>query len=234
MIIAQSDAILADLRTYDQLRIDSQNGTRFRTRTDQLQSIVSKINAVLQAYDLMNKYKIFDLPLQTASLLDLIQKCEKEFQEDDAWIQRDNVFEELQRKVDAWNKQSQTLLNQAWSGYIEGLLPAIPGELLDVLGKMSAFQNVVLSIRRMLEEIRHKKNQLPILQHDIDEIIGKAQAIHNNWKEMGTDDVPPAVLMFLRAAGGRGAGLVAFTPEIGTWLEEHKMSHFFSIRLTTW
>lgn len=234
MIIAQASAILADLRTCDQLRIDSQNALRLKTRSDQLQSIASKVNTTLQSYNLLYKHEITDAPKQPTTLLDQIEKCEKDFLEDEMWIEKDNVFEELQKKADAWNKQGQSIMTQAWSSYVDNLLPTIPAELLDVLGKIPAFQDGVRSINRTLEEARQNKSRLPVVEQEICVIKEKADTVHKAWKEMGTDDVPPAVLIFLRAAGGQGAGLTTFTPEIGAWLDEHKMSRFFSIRLKTW
>ncbi|MFF2091284.1 hypothetical protein [Paenibacillus sp. NPDC058174] len=123
-------------------------------------------------------------------------------------------------------------LLQEWKIYIEGLMPYIQQDTLNIFKKVPAFKRETELIEQHMASLRTHMNNLPIDSAEIEKLKEMSKVLHQLWKKFGQGDVPTEVLHFLRLAGSStGAPLSILTEEILNWLNEHGIYNDCSIRI---
>ena len=100
-----------------------------------------------------------------------------------------------------------------------------------MLERVSAFKPTVQRIRNLDVQIR-ESNSIPQSSEDFDKVDWLIEELKQCWDGLNADEVPEAVLRFLRVAANEGASLGLLTPEVKDWLAKHGLIDSLRIRLT--
>ena len=108
-------------------------------------------------------------------------------------------------------------------------------QVLEALSGIHAFAKTVQKVRALTASIEQCRKNKPTSEEDFKKFDGLVKQVDTAWNELGSDEVPPNVERFLRAAGGReGAPIDLLTTEVKEWLETRKINSSFRIRLSSY
>ncbi|MEH7386752.1 hypothetical protein V7147_15270 [Bacillus sp. JJ1521] len=216
------------------LRFEKDYIQAYTTRKEQLQNVVGKVVQLYSRLNLMRKHNVceFDYEKDTQSLHGLCINLQKQFNEKPEWIKEQGALRQLSLKVETVKSQIDEELKAKWKEYIESDLPSISNEMLDIMVNIPSFSRKVSQIKRLYREISEQKEILPLQEKELLSVLKKKEELINEWNSLGTEDVPPTVLKFIRSASShQGAALQYLTPEVLVWLKKYKIQSFFKIRI---
>ena len=223
----------------------SQNKINLQTYATNLQGFQSRQEQIKQAVDgtlpLVQSLRAFrkkgianlDLTQKAEILLTFIANVEEKFQADPQWIIDNENFNKknFTSRIEQLQKALEEQLSQAWRRYRNQNRPSTNNEILNLLDKVSAFKRTVQRIRSLDLQIR-ESNSIPQSSEDFDKVDGLIEELKQCWEGLNSDEVPEAVLRFLRVAANEGATLGLLTPEVKDWLTKHRLIDSLRIRLT--
>ena len=223
----------------------SQNKINLQTYATNLQGFQSRQEQIKQAVDgtlpLVQSLRAFrkkgianlDLTQKAEILLTFIANVEEKFQADPQWIIDNENFnkKKFTSRIEQLQKALEEQLSQAWRRYRNQNRPSTNNEILNVLDKVSAFKPTVERIRSLDLQIR-ESNSIPESSEDFDKVDQLIDELKQCWDGLNADEVPEAVLRFLRVAANEGATLGLLTPEVKDWLAKHGLIDSLRIRLT--
>ncbi|ALF54915.1 hypothetical protein ACX27_22145 [Nostoc piscinale CENA21] len=135
----------------------------------------------------------------------------------------------LKSNIDSLKTTLEQQLSEAWKSYRDQQMPSTKNEILNLLAKVEAFKHTVLQIQIIDGEIKnvtYPKNNAEFAIYE-----RKIEQLKYYWNTLSSDEVPEAVLHFLRAAANQGAPLNLLTPEVQDWINQHGISDSLKIRL---
>jgi hypothetical protein len=217
------------------LRKYAENYQGFQSRQKQIEQAVTGTLLFVQSLRAFREREIanFDLNQKADSLLKFIANVEAKFQEDPEWIIDNENFNRnnFDSRVKDLQKALREQLSQAWWLYRIQKMPSTNNEILNVLDKVSAFKPTIQRIRNLDGQIR-ESNSIPQSSEDFDKVDRLIEQLKQCWDGLNADEVPEAVLCFLRVAANEGATLGLLTPEVKDWLAKHGLIDSLRIRLT--
>ena len=128
-------------------------------------------------------------------------------------------------------KALEEQLSEAWRRYRNQNRPSTNNEILNLLDKVSAFKPTVERIRSLDLQIR-ESHSIPQSIENFEKVDRLIEQLKQCWDRLDADEVPEAVLRFLRVAANEGATLSLLTPEVKDWLTKHNLIDYLRIRLT--
>lgn len=207
----------------------------FLSRQQQIELAVTGTIPLVQSLRAFRQREIvnFDLTQKADSLLKFIANLEAKFQEDPEWIIDNENFNNkiFTSAVNQLQKALREQLTQAWWLYRIEKMPNTNQEVLNVLDKVSAFKSTIQRIRTLDLQIR-ESNSIPESSEDFAKVDRLIEQLKQCWDKLDADEVPEAVLDFLRVAANEGATLSLLTPEVKDWLTKHGLIDALRIRLT--
>ncbi|MEG4486147.1 hypothetical protein [Microcoleus sp. D2_18a_B4] len=207
----------------------------FQSRQKQIEQAVTGTLLFVQSLRAFREREIANLDLnqKADSLLKFIANVEAKFQEDPEWIIDNENFNRnnFDSKVKDLQKALREQLSQAWWLYRIQKMPSTNNEILNVLDKVSAFKPTIQRIRNLDGQIR-EYNSIPQSSEDFDKVDRLIEELKQCWDGLNADEVPEAVLRFLRVAANEGATRGLLTPEVEDWLTKHRLIDSLRIRLT--
>lgn len=214
----------------------AKNLESFLSRQQQIEQAVTGTIPLVQSLRAFRQREIvnFDLTQKADSLLELISNVEAKFQEDPEWIIDNQNFNNkniFNSKVNQLQNALREQLTQAWRLYRTEKMPSTNQEVLKVLDKVSAFKPAIQRIRTLDLQIR-ESNSIPESLEDFAKVDRLIEQLKQCWDKLDADEVPEAVLDFLRVAANEGAALSLLTPEVKDWLTKHGLIDALRIRLT--
>ncbi|MBE9163160.1 hypothetical protein [Tychonema sp. LEGE 06208] len=217
------------------LRKYAENFQAFQSRQNQIEQAVAKTIPLVQSLRAFRQREIvnFDLTQKADSLLELIANVEARFQEDPEWIidnQNFNNKNSFNSKVNQLQNALREQLSHAWRLYRTEKMPSTNQEFLKVLDKVSAFKPTIQRIRYLELQIQGS-NSIPESLEDFEKVDRLIEQLKQCWDRLDADEVPEAVLNFLRIAANEGATLSLLTPEVKDWLTKHDLIDSLRIRL---
>ena len=136
----------------------------------------------------------------------------------------------LSQSVNVLAGELETEVKRAWVQYTAAKTPTTNHEVLDVLA--SAFPKPVARIRLLSEQLERDRVTLPVNALHVENFNRKAAVLQSAWEALGGEQVPEAVLQFLKnAASPQGAPLQLFTDEVRAWLVAHDILKSFKVRV---
>ncbi|MEG5065999.1 hypothetical protein QUB33_20485 [Microcoleus sp. B3-A4] len=217
------------------LRKYAENYQGFQSRQKQIEQAVTGTLLFVQSLRAFREREIANLDLnqKADSLLKFIANVEAKFQEDPEWIIDNENFNRnnFDSKVKDLQKALREQLSQAWWLYRIQKMPSTNNEILNVLDKVSAFKPTLQRIRNLDGQIR-EYNSIPQSSEDFDKVDRLIEELKQCWDGLNADEVPEAVLRFLRVAANEGATRGLLTPEVEDWLTKHRLIDSLRIRLT--
>lgn len=217
------------------LRKYAENFQGFQSRQKQIEQAVAGTIPLVQSLRAFHERGIanLDLTQKADSLLKFIANVEAKFQEDPQWIIDNENFNNKIFTV-AVNQLQNSLrehLIQAWRRYRIEKMPNTNKEVLNVLDKVSAFKPTLQRIRYLELQIQDS-NSIPESLEDFAKVDRLIEQLKQCWDKLDADEVPEAVLDFLRVAANEGATRSLLTPEVEDWLTKHGLIDALRIRLT--
>lgn len=213
----------------------AQNLQGFQSRQQQIEQAVTGTIPLVQSLRAFRQRGIinFDLSQKTNVLLAFIADVEAKFQEDPEWIIPNENFNKniFNSRLGQLQNALREQLSQAWRLYRTQKMPSTNNEILNLLDKVSAFKPTVQRIRNLDLQIQ-QSNSIPQSSEDFDRVDRLIEQLKQCWDSLNADEVPEAVLRFLRVAANEGAPLSLLTPEVKDWLTKHGLIDSLRIRLT--
>jgi hypothetical protein len=217
------------------LRKHAEHYQGFQSRQKQIEQAVTGTLPLVQSLRAFRERGIanFDLTQKADSLLKFIANVEAKFQEDREWIIDNENFnnKNFTSTVNQLQKSLKEELSQAWGLYRTEKMPNTNKEVLNVLDRVSAFKPTIQRIRNLDLQIR-ESNSIPQSSEDFERVDRLIEQLKQCWDGLNADEVPEAVLRFLRVAANEGATLGLLTPEVKDWLAKHGLIDSLRIRLT--
>jgi hypothetical protein len=109
-------------------------------------------------------------------------------------------------------------------------MPSTNNEMLNLLAEVEAFKATVQRIQRL--DLQIQQVEFPNSSEDFERVDQLIDLLRQSWNSLSSDEVPEAVLSFLKAAANRGAPIDLLTPDVKDWLTRHGIAGSLRIRLT--
>ena len=120
----------------------------------------------------------------------------------------------------------------AWKAYVDKRAAFGADDVLSALGQVPQFRVSVARIRQIRIDVAAFGASLPADPKAAIASLNTLVEQHETaWKSLSATDIPPSVVAFIRAAASSDALLSAYTIEVQTWLEGHKLLDAFRIKL---
>ena len=207
----------------------------FQSRQQQIEQAVAGTIPLVQSLRAFRKKGItnFNLTQKAEDLLKIIANVKAEFQEDPEWIIDNQNFNNrsFKSRIEQLQKALEDQLSQAWRRYRNQNRPSTNNEILNLLDKVSAFKPTVQRIRSLDSQIQDS-NSIPQSSEDFEKVDRLIEQLKQCWEGLNSDEVPEAVLRFLKVAANEGATLGLLSPEVKDWLAKHGLIDSLRIRLT--
>lgn len=214
------------------LRKNSTALKNFRERQVKIESLVNELHPLVIALRVFRERDLadFDCSQKANTLLLEIANTLDNFQKDRSWLIEEFNNNILRNKVSTLKSDLEGHLNQAWIVYKRQKSPNINDELLSLLARIETFKPTVLTVQKILNQLR--AIDFPKDTQQFDQIDQAIDALSNAWNSLKSDEVPETALNFLRAAATNGASIELLTSEVKNWLNEHGISRFFYVQLS--
>ncbi|NJO52700.1 MAG: hypothetical protein HC840_28570 [Leptolyngbyaceae cyanobacterium RM2_2_4] len=199
---------------------------KFRDRQGKIEPLVQELSPLVTALRTFRERGLanFDCGQKSDELLREVTTTLAEFQKNRGWLIEQFKSTKLKNKVSALKSELEGYLKQAWGNYKRQRIPNTNDELLGLLAKIETFKPTVQSIQRLLNQL--KAVDFPKDAQQFEKIDQEIDDLSTAWKSLKSNEVPEAVLNFLRSAATHGATIDLLTPEVQNWLNEHGISRF--------
>lgn len=235
MILQKSTQVIKLSEKKFNLQKYAENLQGFQSRQQQIEQAVAETIPLVQCLRAFHQRGLanFALAQKADTLLIFIADVEARFQEEPEWIIDNENFNEknFTFRIKQLQKALEEQLSEAWRRYRNQNRPSTNNEILNLLDKVSAFKPTVERIRSLDLQIR-ESHSIPQSIEDFEKVDRLIEQLKQCWDRLDADEVPEAVLHFLRVAANEGATLSLLTPEVKDWLTKHNLIDCLRIRLT--
>lgn len=235
MILQKSTQLIKLSQKKSHLQKDAKNLQGFQSRQEQIKQAVAETIPLVQSLRAFRQKGItnFHLTQKAEILLTFIANVEAEFKKTPEWIISNENFNKknFTSRIEQLQNSLREQLNQSWWLYRSQKMPSTNNEILNLLDKVSAFKPTVQRIRSLDWHIQ-ESNSIPESSEDFERVDELIEQLKQCWVRLDADEVPEAVLNFLRVAANEGATRSLLTPEVEDWLAKHNLIDCLRIRLT--
>ena len=236
MILQKSPQLIKLSQKQINLQNYAKNLQGFQSRQQQIEQAVAETIPLVQSLRAFRQKGItnFHLTQKAEILLTFIANVEAEFKKKPEWIIPNENFNNKKNftsRIEQLQNSLREQLNQSWWLYRRQKMPSTNNEILNLLDKVSAFKPTVQRIRSLDGHIQ-ESNSIPESSEDFERVDRQIEQLKQCWDRLDADEVPEAVLRFLRVAANEGATLGLLTPEVEDWLTKHRLIDSLRIRLT--
>jgi hypothetical protein len=233
MLLEKSQELIELSKRRKSLQSFAANLQTIQTRQKQITDALATIQPLFEALKAFRQRGInnIDLTQNVEYILSFVINAEENLQKNSDWILDNKNFKGnfLKSNVDSLKTTLEQQLTQAWKSYRDQQMPSTNNEILNLLAKVEAFKNTVRDIQiidREIKNVIYPKNNAEFAVYE-----RKIEQLKYYWNSLSSDEVPEAVLHFLRAAANQGAPLNLLTPEVQDWINQHGISDSLKIRL---
>ncbi|MDQ3802287.1 MAG: hypothetical protein M3416_00290 [Acidobacteriota bacterium] len=234
MIAEDAKHLVELIERMNQLKANVDQRAGFRTRQSELEEAARELAKRVAAVDSLAARGSGkpNVAARANAFLNHINTVASNFNQDPSWIISFNN-KPFENALKGLNTELDEHITREWRAYTERSRHANT-QVLDVLSGIPAFAQTVQKVRGLTARLEQRRNNRPTSEEDFlnfDELVRQVDAA---WSELGSDEVPPDVERFLRAAGGReGASLDLLTEDVKEWLETRKIDSSFRIRMAS-
>jgi hypothetical protein len=234
MLLEKSRELVELSQRKKSLQNFANNFQAIQTRKKQIDDAVAVIQPFVEALKAFRQRGInnIDLTHKAESILSFVISAEDNLQKNPDWILENKNFKGsfLKSNIDNLKTTVEQQLSEAWKSYRDRQMPSTNNEILNVLAKVEAFKSTVLQIQITDRDI--KNVVYPKTNAEFEILERKIEQLKYLWNSLSSDEVPEAVLSFLRLAANQGAPLSLLTPEVQDWINKHNITASLRIRLT--
>ena len=205
---------------------------KFRDRQGKIEPLVQELCPLVTALRAFREKGLanFDCSQKANVLLLEVATALDEFPKNRGWLIEKFKSTILQNKLSTLKSELEGYLKQAWADYKRQRIPNTNDELLGLLARIETFKPTVQTIQRLLNQL--KVIDFPKDAQQFEQIDHAINNLSSAWSSLKSNEVPEAVLDFLRATATHGAPIELLTPEVRVWLAEQAITRFFHIRLS--
>ena len=208
MLVEKSTQLIELSQNKINLQRYATNLQGFQSRQQQIEQAVAGTLPLVQCLRAFHQKGIanFALAQKADTLLIFIADVEVKFQEEPEWIIDNENFNEknFTSRIKQLQKALEEQLSEAWRRYRNQNRPSTNNEILNLLDKVSAFKPTVERIRSLDLQIR-ESHSIPQSIEDFEKVDRLIEQLKQCWDRLDADEVPEAVLRFLRVAANEGA-----------------------------
>ncbi len=233
MLLEKSQELIELSQKKQALRKNLDNLQIIQTRQKQITDALASIQPLVEALKAFRQRGInnIDLTHKAESILSFVINAEENLQKNPDWILENKNFKGsfLNSNINSLKTMLEQQLSEAWKSYRDQYMPSTNSEILNLLARIEAFKNTVRQIQIIDGEIKnvtYPKDNANFIEYE-----SKIKQLKHAWDSLSSDEVPEAVLNFLRAAANQGAPLNLLTPEVQDWINQHGISDSLKIRL---
>jgi hypothetical protein len=236
MLLDRAATITTKINTYQMLRISADEADLFGTRAKQFGTVAQQIAGLRETLRILADAGV-PVDFQLSDGLGYAQKARQlrdAIRENPATV-NDPPFDIRHGFTDRLSGIAAAGLkaaNAAWKAYVDKRAAFGEDDVLSALGQVQQFRASVERIRNIRSKTAAFGAKLPedpkaeiaalddlVIQHEI------------AWKSLAASDIPPSVVAFIRAAASSNALLSAYTYDVQSWLESHRLLDAFRIKL---
>jgi hypothetical protein len=234
MIAEEAKHLVVLIERMSQLKANVDQRAGFRTRQAELEEAARELGkrvAAVRAFAARGFGKP-SIAVKANAFLNNIHTVASNFDQDPSWIIGFNN-KPFENALKGLNSDLDEYISIEWRAYTERSRHANT-QVLDVLGGIPAFSKTVQKVRVLTGRVEQGRRTKPTSEEDFKTFDTLVAQVDAAWNELGSDEVPPDVERFLRAAGGRdGALLDLLTTDVKEWLETRKIDNSFRIRMSS-
>ena len=233
MLLEKSQELIELSQKKQALRKNLDNLQIIQTRQKQITDAFASIQPLVEALKAFRQRGInnIDLTHKAESILSFVINAEENLQKNPDWILENKNFKGsfLNSNMNSLKTTLEQQLSEVWKSYRDQQMPSTNNEILNLLAKVEAFKQTVLQIQiidKKIKNVIYPKNNadFTICEREIEQL-------KYYWNSLSSDEVPEAVLHFLRAAANQGAPLNLLTSEVQDWINQHGIADSLKIRL---
>ncbi len=233
MLLEKSQELIELSQKKQALRKNLDNLQIIQTRQKQITDALASIQPLVEALKAFRQRGInnIDLTHKAESILSFVINAEENLQKNPDWILENKNFKGsfLNSNINSLKTTLEQQLSEVWKSYRDQQMPSTNNEILNLLAKVEAFKQTVLQIQiidKKIKNVIYPKNNadFTICEREIEQL-------KHAWDSLSSDEVPEAVLHFLRAAANQGAPLNLLTSEVQDWINQHGIADSLKIRL---
>ncbi|MPW20164.1 hypothetical protein GCT13_25560 [Paraburkholderia sp. CNPSo 3157] len=236
MLLERATGLTGKIDRYQKLKAAAKAADIVRTRTDQIGKAAALIAHAREAID---RFKAAGVAIQfaPANADDLSEKASvlrTIAAETPAGLADPpfNIAYDFTDRLSGIALRADAAIRDGWRRYIEANSPGGSEEVLDALGKLPQLRLGVTRIRQCRQRIAALAATPPTEPaRAIDELRELVAEHRTAWTELTSDNVPDAVIRFLRACAGEGAQVAALTVDVRNWLETRDLLGSLRIRI---
>lgn len=234
MLIKKAEQVVELSEETIKLRNYTEQLSGFKSRQEHINQVVAEILPLVSALRAFRQRGLFtfDLTQKVEPILELITITEGEFQKEPEWILDNRNFKGniFKSNVEGLKNTLKQQLLQAWRNYLNRRLPSTNQEILSLLARIDAFKPTVQVIKNLDALI--SRNEFPKSNEEFESIEQLIDQLRESWDSLSSDEVPDAVLHFLRAAANnQGAPLILLTSQVQAWIDRNGIADSLRIHL---
>jgi len=232
MISEDAKHLVELIERMNQLKANVDQRAGFRTRQSELEEAARELaKRVAAVNSLATRGAVKpNVGARANAFLNHINTVASNFNQEPSWIISFNN-RPFENSLKSLNAELDVYISSEWRAYTERSRHA-NAQVLDVLSGIPAFAQTVQKVRGLTACLEQRRSTRPTSEEDFEYFDDLVREVDAAWSELGSDEVPPNVEKFLKAAGGReGAGLDLLTDDVKEWLETRKIDTSFRIRM---
>ena len=236
MLLERASSLAEKIGHYQKLKAAANAADLVRTRADQVGQAAALI---AQAREALTRFSaagvvIEYFPANAAELSEKAKTLRTIATESPAGLAEPpfNVTQEFTLRLRGLATAADGAIRSGWSRFVIENAPGGSDEVLDALVKLPQLRAGVSRIRQCDQKIAALTVTLPTdpvrAIEQLRELVTEHRAA---WTDLTADNLPDAVIMFLRACAGEGARVTALTTEVRDWLEMRDLLGALRIRI---
>ena len=236
MLLERATGLAGKIDRYQKLKASANVADIVRTRTDQIGQAAALI---AQAREAINRFSAAGVTINfsPANADELSAKARTlRAIADEAPVNladpQLNIAHGFTNRLRGIANAADTAILEGWRCFIDANSPGGSDDVLDALGKLPQLRFGVTRIRLCRQKIADLAATPPIDPARAVDQLRQLVAEHRTaWTELTSDNIPEAVIKFLRACAGDGAQVTSLTLEVRNWLETRDLLGALRIRI---
>jgi hypothetical protein len=236
MLLDRAAGLTEKIGRYEKLRTAANQAQTYKTRASQFEQARMKLAETQKAVKQFDEASIpvaFEATNAT-QLLTNANALRDQFVADPGVITAppfDLKYDFVDR-ISGLTDFAKTALENAWRSYVQSRTSIGSAEVLDALMRLPQFRASVASIKEYNGHVAQLAAQVPAdLRAAVVSLDQLVQQLHSAWATISADDIPEAVIKFLRATAAEGVPLDLLSEGTREWLVAKGLLSAFRIRI---
>lgn len=236
MLVERASSLAEKIGRYQKLKAAANVADLVRTRSEQVRqaaALVAQAREALRRFSIAG-VKIEYFPANADELSEKAKTLRAIATEAPAGLAEPpfNVSHDFINRLRALAISADSAIQAGWRRFVVENSPGGSDEVLDALVQLPQLRAGVIHIRQCRSKIAALAVAPPA---DPASAIGQLRELvaehRAAWAQLTSDNLPDAVILFLRACAGEGALVTALTTEVREWLDTRNLLGSLRIRI---